>query len=147
MKVFMQKSKKYWDDIFLAKDNAASTGLTEEDIHQDVSNVEVPAHFSHDLPLRSKLAFCKHDQECIPTAEMKMIVKDPELTKFVDEPARPSALKDSQVLVAMEDCDEPRKTTAYGNWGVCVGQYQELCEKSIAINHVDYQEDEWRRSR
>ena len=49
MKVFMQKSKKYWDDIFLAKDNAASTGLTEEDIHQDVSSVEVPAHFSNDL--------------------------------------------------------------------------------------------------
>lgn len=72
MKVFALKSKKFWDDIFLAKDNAASEDFTEEDIHQDVSEVEVPPHFTHDLPLKSKLAFCKHDQENIPTSEMKM---------------------------------------------------------------------------
>ena len=39
MKVFMQKSKKYWDDVFLAKDNAASTDPKEEDIHKDVSRL------------------------------------------------------------------------------------------------------------
>jgi hypothetical protein len=95
MKVFALNSKKCWDDIFLAKDNAACED-TEDDIHQDVSGVEIPTHFRHDLPLSSKLAFCKHDQENIPTSEMRMICKDPQLTKFVDEPARPSALKNSK---------------------------------------------------
>ena len=96
MKVFALKSKKCWDDIFLAKDNAAFEEFTEEDIHQDVSGVEIPTHFRHDLPLSSKLAFCKHDQENIPTSEMRMICKDPQLTKFVDEPVRLSALKNSK---------------------------------------------------
>ena len=42
MKIFALKRKKCWDDIFLARDNAASEDFTEEDIHQDVSGVEIP---------------------------------------------------------------------------------------------------------